>query len=240
MTKKSIQKVKYLENEKIFEGEIKSIFHPFLKGFQLPKIVFDPLFHRRLKYILLNKVFNALGLNGNLKEQFYHKLFSYLLSSTFKYFMKAFMMKPKKQLGKFFLSKNCLKKSRKKIFILFCQTEKSYIHQPKVSSRISRNIYFIYYLKSQKKALLMHRVFLRQGANVYLLHSLVGEKILVYLRCIEVSAALFCYYLEDEENFRYYNFTPTAGDGKDKSAESNHFSSSQLSLQNFYLKSPIS
>ena len=96
MTKKSIQKLKYLENEKIFEGEIKSIFHPFLKGFQLPKIVFNPLFHRRLKYILLNKVFNALGLNGNLKEQFYHKIFSYLLSSTFKYFMKAFMMKPKR------------------------------------------------------------------------------------------------------------------------------------------------
>ena len=39
MTKKSRQK--FLENEKNFWGEIKSVFLSFLKGFQLPKIVSD-------------------------------------------------------------------------------------------------------------------------------------------------------------------------------------------------------
>ena len=39
LTKKSRQKLKYLENEKSFWGEIKSIFNHFLiNGFQLPKI----------------------------------------------------------------------------------------------------------------------------------------------------------------------------------------------------------
>ena len=33
MNKKSRQKVKYLENEKSFKDEIKSIFHHFLKAF---------------------------------------------------------------------------------------------------------------------------------------------------------------------------------------------------------------
>ena len=41
MTKKSRQKFKCLEKEKSFQGEIKSIFLSFLKGFQLPKIVSD-------------------------------------------------------------------------------------------------------------------------------------------------------------------------------------------------------
>ena len=35
MTKKSRQKLKYLENEKNFEGEIKSIFHHFENSFSL-------------------------------------------------------------------------------------------------------------------------------------------------------------------------------------------------------------
>ena len=41
MTKKLWQKLKYLKNEKGFEGEIKSIFHDFLRGFRLSKIVSD-------------------------------------------------------------------------------------------------------------------------------------------------------------------------------------------------------
>ena len=41
MTKKSRQKLKYLENEEGFWGEIKNIFHLFWKRFQLPKIVSD-------------------------------------------------------------------------------------------------------------------------------------------------------------------------------------------------------
>ena len=41
MIKLSRQKFKYLENEKSYESEIKSIFHHFLKGFQLPKTVPD-------------------------------------------------------------------------------------------------------------------------------------------------------------------------------------------------------
>ena len=41
MIKMSRQIFKYLENEKSYEGEIKSIFHHFLKGFQLPKIAPD-------------------------------------------------------------------------------------------------------------------------------------------------------------------------------------------------------
>ena len=40
MTNQSTQKFKYLENEKSFERE-KKHFSPFLKGFQLPKIVSD-------------------------------------------------------------------------------------------------------------------------------------------------------------------------------------------------------
>ena len=40
MTKQSTQKFKYLENEKSFERE-KKHFSPFLKAFQLPKIVSD-------------------------------------------------------------------------------------------------------------------------------------------------------------------------------------------------------
>ena len=40
ITKKSRQKVKYLENEKSFQGEIKN-FSSFSEGFQLPKIVSD-------------------------------------------------------------------------------------------------------------------------------------------------------------------------------------------------------
>ena len=59
MTKKSRQKLKYLENEKSFWGEMKNNekhFSSFLKGFQLPKIVsglrrFFKLF-KRLQYIL--------------------------------------------------------------------------------------------------------------------------------------------------------------------------------------------
>ena len=43
MTKKSRKKLKYLENEKSFWGEIKRIFLSFLKGFQLQKIVSDPI-----------------------------------------------------------------------------------------------------------------------------------------------------------------------------------------------------
>ena len=33
MTKKSKQKIKYVENEKSFQDEIKSIFHLFLRAF---------------------------------------------------------------------------------------------------------------------------------------------------------------------------------------------------------------
>ena len=43
--KKSRQKFKHLENKKSFQGEIKSIFLPFLKGFQLAKIVSDLVLH---------------------------------------------------------------------------------------------------------------------------------------------------------------------------------------------------
>ena len=39
MTKKSRQKCRYLENEKSFQGEIKSIVHQFSNGFQLPNIL---------------------------------------------------------------------------------------------------------------------------------------------------------------------------------------------------------
>ena len=38
MTKKSRQKFKYLENEKSFYGEIKSIFHFFKKAFRCQKL----------------------------------------------------------------------------------------------------------------------------------------------------------------------------------------------------------
>ena len=38
---KVMTKNKFLENEMSFQGEIKSIFHQFLKGFQLSKIVSD-------------------------------------------------------------------------------------------------------------------------------------------------------------------------------------------------------
>ena len=38
MTKKSRQKLKYLENEKCFWGEIKSIFHHFYKTFSCQKL----------------------------------------------------------------------------------------------------------------------------------------------------------------------------------------------------------
>ena len=41
MTKKSRQKLKYLENGKNFRGEIESILSSFLKDFQLSKIVSD-------------------------------------------------------------------------------------------------------------------------------------------------------------------------------------------------------
>ena len=41
MNKKSRQKYKYLKHKKSFRGEIKSIFHQFLKDFQLPKFVSD-------------------------------------------------------------------------------------------------------------------------------------------------------------------------------------------------------
>ena len=41
MTKKSRQKLKYLENEMSFWVEIKKHFSSFLKGFQLPKVVSD-------------------------------------------------------------------------------------------------------------------------------------------------------------------------------------------------------
>ena len=41
MTKKSRQKLKYLENEKSFLGEIKKHFSSFLNSFQLPKIISD-------------------------------------------------------------------------------------------------------------------------------------------------------------------------------------------------------
>ena len=41
MTKMSRQKLKYLEKEKSFSGEIKKHFSFILKGYQLPKIVSD-------------------------------------------------------------------------------------------------------------------------------------------------------------------------------------------------------
>ena len=41
MSKKSTQKLKYLENEKSFWAEIKNDFLSFLKRFQLPEIVSD-------------------------------------------------------------------------------------------------------------------------------------------------------------------------------------------------------
>ena len=38
MTKKSRQKFKYLENEKSFQNEIKSIFNHFLRAFSCQKL----------------------------------------------------------------------------------------------------------------------------------------------------------------------------------------------------------
>ena len=38
MTEKPKQKFEYLKNEKSFQGEIKSIFDHFKKGFHLPKM----------------------------------------------------------------------------------------------------------------------------------------------------------------------------------------------------------
>ena len=57
LTKKSKQKFKYLENETIFQGEIKDIFLSFLKGFQLPNI--RPEFLKEKKSIADPSVPNA-------------------------------------------------------------------------------------------------------------------------------------------------------------------------------------
>ena len=42
MTKTPKQKIKYLENEKSFQDEIKSIFFSLVRGFQLPKNCLRP------------------------------------------------------------------------------------------------------------------------------------------------------------------------------------------------------
>ena len=41
MTEEPGLKCKHLENEKNFQGEIKKHFSSFLKGIQLPKIIWD-------------------------------------------------------------------------------------------------------------------------------------------------------------------------------------------------------
>ena len=58
MTKKSIQNVKYLENEKSFQGEIKSIFHIIFKWLSFAKNCLRPE-SALLSYILKTPILKA-------------------------------------------------------------------------------------------------------------------------------------------------------------------------------------
>ena len=58
MTKKSRQKVKYLENEKSLQGEIKSIFHKIFKWLSFAKNCLRPE-RAPLSYILKTTVLKA-------------------------------------------------------------------------------------------------------------------------------------------------------------------------------------
>ena len=64
MTNQSTQKFKYLENEKSFERE-KKHFSPFLKGFQLPKIVSD----LRVRFYIVLKIGTNLRKKAMVKKE---------------------------------------------------------------------------------------------------------------------------------------------------------------------------
>ena len=67
MTKKLRQKIKYLENEKSFQDEIKSIFHHFWRAFiQTNKTIFLREWESDFKFKYANKVAKCIYMAGVL------------------------------------------------------------------------------------------------------------------------------------------------------------------------------
>ena len=76
MTKKSRQKFKYLENEKSFWCEIKSVFHfSFLKAFPLPKIISDLRVHLYAINYLFFRSSGAISSSKNFCSAETHNFF---------------------------------------------------------------------------------------------------------------------------------------------------------------------